>query len=198
MLTWTTVENLFRQCIKERLTSTAEANPPLTGSSKGLPILTQLITEAFSFHGLIIQAYLQSSPQPSSGRRKKKTGGVTDYAGPAAAVCHVTRSAIEAMGGALVEVKSWVDVQLGSATVDATVDATLAVIENGEVFRRVQETAHGGVHDAGERISRALHSWDAADVARRLVLGQRRGLTELRRICELKLKRLDSWRSVVS
>ncbi|CAA6661843.1 unnamed protein product [Spirodela intermedia] len=97
-VTWTTVDNLIRKCVRESLAlaSSEEATSPLTCPAFDLPLLVQLITEACSWHGLIIQACLRSL-LPSSGKKKKKTGAVDPPAATSASRAIQLRASIDSL-----------------------------------------------------------------------------------------------------
>ncbi|XP_078445054.1 tetratricopeptide repeat (TPR)-like superfamily protein isoform X2 [Wolffia australiana] len=186
-VTWPTVNNLIQRCISECLISS-------TWSPLGAHVaaLVQLITEACSWHVLVIHSRLRSMPPPSSGKRKKKTSLPAEPP-PASNTVHASAGALRT---ALNEAKQWLDRQL-SATLEADVDATLSGLggEDLSLFQRLNEVAsNGGDDNMGETISRALQSWDSAAVAKKLVQSRRRALTELQRICEHRLKSVDSLR----
>ncbi|CAA7398214.1 unnamed protein product [Spirodela intermedia] len=202
-VTWTTVDNLIRKCVRESLAlaSSEEATSPLTCPAFDLPLLVQLITEACSWHALIIQACLRSL-LPSSGKKKKKTGAVDPPTATSASRAIPLRASIDSLSAAVDEIRRWLELQL-SAPLDDSVDALLALVRGGgpvgpgPVFQLVEEFASGGDPEAGERISRALRSWDSADVLRKFVQGRRKALTEFHQMCGLKLRFLDSLRASV-
>lgn len=205
VITWTTVDNLLRRCVRESLalaSSEEEVTSPLTRPAVDLPLLVQLITEACSWHALIIQACVRSL-LPSSGKKKKKAGAVDQPAATSASHVILLRASIDSLSSTVDEVRRWLGHQLGP-TLDDSVDALLALVRGGggpvgpgPVFQLVEEFASGGDPEVGGRISQALRSWDSADVLRKLVQGRRTALTELHQMCELKLRFLDSLRASV-
>ncbi|KAA8549465.1 hypothetical protein F0562_001149 [Nyssa sinensis] len=189
--TWHIVNSLLGKYILEVVRSTG---PLVSSPGCDLHVLVQLVTEPLAWHGLIIQSCVRSSLP--SGKKKKK-GGPAEQSN--SQLTHEIRDSIQSLCGVLEDVTKWLREQI-NGQVDDKLEATLSILRRnepiegpGKVFQ-ILETLISSINDIelGERISQALKSWSPVDVVRKIVTGQRTLLCEFLRICELKVKALQS------
>ncbi|XP_071917307.1 N-terminal acetyltransferase B complex auxiliary subunit NAA25 isoform X3 [Coffea arabica] len=192
--TWHLVNSLLKKYIIEKMRSTG---PLLSSPGGDLPMLVQLVTEPLSWHSLIIQSSVRSSLP--SGKKKKK-GGVTEQANSHHS--HEIQDSIQSLCDAIKEVTEWLSAQINKLD-DVKFETIFSLLQvNGEgqgpgrilhmfenLISSVDNTA------LGDRISQALQSWDAVEVARKVGAGQSSVLSQFLRICESKIKSLQALRT---
>ncbi|KAJ4839804.1 hypothetical protein Tsubulata_032010 [Turnera subulata] len=183
---WHVVDTLLNKYILEK-TKSMES---ITHSPRSITALVQLITEPLAWHGLVIQSCVRSSIP--SGKKKKK-GGSADHS--TSLLLDAVRNSTEALCSVVEEVAKWLKEQIGRVE-DENIESILSSIRKegqdegpGKVFQ-VIERVTSSINEAefGDRISQGLKSWNAVDVARKIVNGDSSALSEFLQICELKLK----------
>lgn len=185
--TWHTLNSLLEKCVLETMSLTELS---ISSPWKNLPLLTQLVTEPFSWYGLVIQSCVRSSLPP--GKKKKKTGH-SDLP----TVSH-TRDSVLSLCGTLEKLIKWVREQINRPE-DENLESFLSSLQKkgqegpGQVFQ-ILETLVSSINDIdlGDRISNALKSWSHVDVARKIVTGKYGVLAEFLRVCESKFKMLQA------
>ncbi|KAL3518007.1 hypothetical protein ACH5RR_020596 [Cinchona calisaya] len=189
--TWHLVNSLLKKFIFEKVRSTG----PLVSSPGGdFPMLVQLVTEPLSWHSLIMQSCVRSFLP--SGKKKKK-GGVTEQINSYHS--HDIQDSIQSLCHTIKEVTEWLIEQINKSD-DADFETIFSLLQmNGEsqgpgrIFHTLENMVSSVNNvDLGDRISQALQSWNAADIARKLVAGQRSSLSQFLRICESKVKSLQA------
>lgn len=69
----------------------------------------------------------------------------------------------------------------------------------GQFFRKLESyVSSADETELGDRISQSLKSWSPADVARKMVTGKHKVLMEFYKICESKLKSLQSMKQKIA
>ncbi|PON77984.1 N-acetyltransferase B complex, non-catalytic subunit [Parasponia andersonii] len=187
--TWETVNSLLEKCILEKMSLTELS---ITSPWNNLPVLTQLVTEPFAWHGLVIQSNVRAFLP--SGKKKKKSGP-SDL--PALSR---TRDSVLSLCGTLEKLMKWLREQINRPE-DENLESFLSSLQkkgqeqegSGQVFQ-ILETLVSSINDndLGDQISRALKSWSHVDVARKIVKGKFTVLAELLRLCESKFKMLQA------
>ncbi|XP_062086683.1 N-terminal acetyltransferase B complex auxiliary subunit NAA25 isoform X2 [Humulus lupulus] len=185
--TWQIVNSLLEKYVLENMKLTELS---ITSPWNNLSVLTQLVTEPFAWHGLVIQSCVRSSLP--SGKKKKKTG--PSYL---PALSH-TRDLVLSLCGTLEKLMEWVKEQINKPE-DENLESFLSCLQKkgqegpGQVFQ-ILETLVSSINDIdyGDRISQALKSWNHVDIARKIVTGKCTVLAEFLRICESKFKMLQS------
>lgn len=192
--TWNLVNTLLRKCVLETIKS---AGPIISSPGNNLLLLVQLITEPLAWHCLIIQSCIRSLLP--SGKKKKKGGPVEQSNSQ---LSHEIRNSVQSLCETIEFVTKWLKEQLQTPNDEKFETAYSSVQRNGtkngpgKVFK-VLESSVSLMKDAdvGDRILEALQSWSPADVVRKIVGGQDGLLSEFLKICESKIKLLQSLRS---
>lgn len=189
--TWHIVNSLLERYIVEKVRS---MGPLISSLGCDLPTLVQLVTEPLAWHGLIIQSCVRSALP--SGKRKKKSGSVDQSNSP---VSNAIRDSIQSLCSIVEEVTKWLRVQIKKSE-DENVEIILSSFQRkeqtvgpGQVFQVLQALISSTSDtELGDRISQTLKSWSHVDVARKLVTGQRKVMSEFLQICDSKFKLLQS------
>lgn len=192
--TWNLVNTLLRKYILETIKS---AGPIISSPGNNLLLLVQLITEPLAWHCLIIQSCIRSLLP--SGKKKKKGGPVEQSNSQ---LSNEIRDSIQSICETIEVVTKWLKEQLQTPNDEKFETAYSSVQKNGtqsgpgKVFK-VLESSVSVMKDAdvGYRILEALRSWSPPDVVRKIVGGQDGLLSEFLKICESKIKLLQSLRS---
>ncbi|XP_057487729.1 N-terminal acetyltransferase B complex auxiliary subunit NAA25-like isoform X1 [Actinidia eriantha] len=188
--TWHLVNSLLEKYILENLRS---MGPIISSPGCNLPLLVQLVAEPLAWHALVIQSCVRSSLP--SGKKKKKGGPAEQTHSQ---LSQGIRDSIQSLCAVIEEVENWLREQINSPE-DVNMEIILSSLRvkdqkegPGKVFQ-ILETSISSMHNVeiGDRISQALKSWSSADVARKIVTGQRTVLSEFLRICESKVKSLQ-------
>lgn len=186
--TFNIVDNLLKHCIKGQLSS---AQPLLASPGSNLPLLTQLISESFSWHLLIIHSHFRSTTIPS-GKKKKKNGQMNHELSP---LLKSIQCSIPFLKCVILDVKSWAQEQINQP-VDQRLDFVVCRLHEeggpGNVLRVLEQSLLIPRSEIGDLTENALESWNSVDVAKKFIDGQLIVLSELSNICESKLKLLDS------
>lgn len=189
--TWHIVNSLLERYIVEKVRT---MGPLISSLGCDLPTLVQLVTEPLAWHGLIIQSCVRSALP--SGKRKKKSGSVDQSNSP---VSNAIRDSIQSLCSIVEEVTKWLRVQIKKSE-DENVEIILSSFQRkeqtlgpGQVFQVLQALISSASDtELGDRISQTLKSWSHVDVARKLVTGQRKVMSEFLQICDSKFKLLQS------
>lgn len=186
--TFNIVDNLLKHCIKGQLSS---AEPLLASPGSSLPLLTQLISESFSWHLLIIHSHFRSTAIPS-GKKKKKNGQMNHELSP---LLKSIQCSIPFLKCVILDVKSWAQEQINQP-VDQRLDFVVCRLHEeggpGNALRVLEQSLLIPKSEIGDLTENALESWNSVDVAKKFIDGQLIVLSELSNICESKLKLLDS------
>ncbi|KAG1339015.1 Laccase [Cocos nucifera] len=158
---WYVIKILVKSCISELL---MQAQPMLTSPGSILPVLVQLVTESFAWHILIIQSCIKATVPP--GKKKKKGGAVDQMNSPhLQAIC----DSIQCLSDAIQGIQKWVDDQIDKPE-DQNLDILLSHVQlrdceegPGFVLQILEESASAENSELGDRISRAIQSWNSAD-----------------------------------
>ncbi|OMP02339.1 Tetratricopeptide-like helical [Corchorus olitorius] len=194
---WHLVNSLLENYILGKVRSME----PLIQSPQGdFPMLVQLVTEPLAWHGLVIQSCVRLCLP--SGKKKKKSGSVDQSI---SLLCNATRDAMQSLCGILEEVAKWSQDQINSPE-DKKVDTLVSSLQRngqdegpGQVFKILETlTSTPNETELGNRIYQAIRSWSPADVARKIVTGQCTVLSEFYRICESKIKSLNTLKQQIS
>ncbi|KAL8128991.1 hypothetical protein V2J09_018146, partial [Rumex salicifolius] len=187
---WLMANSIISTCITQKVTVSGLLNC-FPGAE--FPTLVQLITEPLAWHILVIQSCLHSSLP--SGKKKKKSGSADQSN---SSLSNAIRDTIQSLFGTLEVVTKWLKEQI-EGTEEEKMDSLLSSVTSGEhegpgqvfqILKNLISTANEA--DLGNRIGSALKAWDPAEVARKLVKGQRQTLLELLRICNSKVQQLES------
>lgn len=189
--TFNIVDNLLKNCIKKQLSS---AQPLLASPGSNLPLLTQVISESFSWYLLIIQSHFRSITIPI-GKKKKKNGQMNQELSLLSKIIQCTIPSLKCV---ILDIKSWAQEQI-NRPVDQSLDFIVCRLHEegeedgpGKVLRILEQSLHISKSEIGDLTEKALESWNSIDVATKFIDGQRIVLFELSNICESKLKLLDS------
>ncbi|XP_048420479.1 N-terminal acetyltransferase B complex auxiliary subunit NAA25 isoform X1 [Pyrus x bretschneideri] len=191
---WHCVGSLLEKYVSEKVNSMETL---ISCPWVDVPVLVQLVSEPLAWHALVIQSCTRSSLP--SGKKKKKTG-VPDHS----FLSHM-RDSVQSLRNTLEKVMKWLREQINRPE-DERLETLLSSLQKkgqkegpGQVFH-ILETYISSVNDTeiGDRISRALKSWSPPDVARKLITGKCTVLSEFLRICESKLKLLQTLKQQIA
>ncbi|KAL8516398.1 hypothetical protein ACS0TY_014887 [Phlomoides rotata] len=191
--TWNLVNTLLKKYVLETMKS---AGPIISSPGNNLLLLVQLVTEPLTWHSLIIQSCIRSLLP--SGKKKKK-GALVEHSN--SQLSHEIRNSVQSLCETIEVVVKWLKEQLQTRNDEKFETAYSSVQKNGtqngpgKVFK-ILESSISVMKDAdvGDRILEALQSWSPADVVRKIVAGQDDLLSEFLKICESKIKLLQSLR----
>ncbi|GAB2286072.1 hypothetical protein Dimus_020496 [Dionaea muscipula] len=186
MPAWHMVAAVLKKCILQKLLTTR----PLVCSPGGdLPMLVHLIVESLAWHGLVFQSCARSFVP--CGKKKKKSGPA-DQSNSSSS--QAIRDSIHLLCETLEIVIRWLREQINQAEVE-TFDFSLASLQAGQdrgpgqVLQLLTNYISSVSEiELGDRIFEALKSWSPTEVARKMVNGQCKLLSELLQICNSKLK----------
>ncbi|GMH11218.1 hypothetical protein Nepgr_013059 [Nepenthes gracilis] len=163
-----------------------------------LPMLVQMIAESLAWHHLVLQSYVQS--WLPCGKKKKKAGPA-DQSSPL--LSHMVLESISSLRATLQVVAKWLREQI-DRTEGETLDLCLSSVETeyeegpGQVFRILKDfISSASEAELGDRIFQALKSWSPEEVARKIVNGQHKILSEFLQICNSKMKKLEALRQQI-
>lgn len=191
--TWNLVNTLLRKYVVETIKS---AGPVVSSPGSDLPFLVQLVTEPLAWHALIIQSCVRSLLP--SGKKKKKGGSVEQSNSQ---LSGEILTSIESLCDTIEVVTKWLKEQLQKSH-DGKFDAMFSSVQRndgssgpGKVYK-ILESSFSVMKDAevGDRVLEALHSWNAADVVRKIISGQDGLLASFLNICESRIKSLQALR----
>lgn len=186
--TWSILDSLLETYILEKVRC---MESELCSSWSDVQVLIQLVTEPLAWHGLVIQSCIKSCLP--SGRKKKKSGSVDQSNSNLA---HAFTSSVQHLSCVIEEIIKWI-VEWKKTSEDKNLEDIISLLRNNDgtgQFFRILESYISSADDAeiGDRISQSFKSWSPIDVARKMVTGKRKVLTEFSKICESKLKLLQS------
>lgn len=195
-ITWHVVDNLLGMLVEENLES---AQPLLQCPGSILPLLVQIVSEPLSWHCLILQSSIRSLTP--AGKRKKRTGLVDQLQTPL--VCSVKTSA-QKLYDVIQMVADWCRKQIDTSE-DEKLDALSSCVQfkssdgsSRRMLKLLEETvAASSSLEVADRILRALETWSAEDVLRKVISGQKKMLSEFHNICISKLKLLNSLQQLI-
>lgn len=181
---WQIVDHLVKTCIEEQLT---EANSILTSPGSNIPLLAQMITEPISWHLLVIQSCMRAmTPQ---GKKKKKGGPLER---PSTPHLQAIQSSVRCMAETLHSVQTWISEQMRPE--EQALDMLMSHLQGtstegpGLISCTLNERAGEANSEIGGRIAQSLEPWSCVGVVRRIVGAQNETISELQKICSLKLK----------
>ncbi|KAK4407724.1 N-terminal acetyltransferase B complex auxiliary subunit NAA25 [Sesamum angolense] len=191
--TWNLVNNMLRKYVTETIRCTG---PVVSSPGSHLPFLVQLVTEPLAWHALIIHSCVRSL-HPSG--KKKKKGGSVDQSNTQ--LLHEIQNSIQSLCDTIEMVTRWLREQLNTPDDEKFEALFPSILRNGrndgpgKVFK-ILESSSSLVKDVevGARILEAVQSWSPAGVVRKIITGQHSLLSEFLKICELKLKSLQTVR----
>lgn len=170
--------------------------PALTSTGSEVLVLVQLVNESLSWHILIIQSFIKAVIP--LGKKKKKSGSA-DKQNINIPLLKAMQASINCVSSAIGEVHKWVLDQLNS-TEDHDVDILMSYLTTdgnsvgpGKILNVLKESL-GEVEESevGDRIYDTVKSWNPTSVLRKIVQAQCRLLTDFSRICDSKLRVLES------
>lgn len=187
---WHMVNALVTKCVEQE----ARKTDPLLYSLRGhVPVLVQLISEPVAWHSLVLQSYVRASLP--LGKKKKKSG-LAD--GSNSSLSQAVRDSILSLCGTVEMVAEWLKAEV-NRTEDEALDQLLLFLAGGQsegpgricqVIKDFVSNAKEG--ELGDRIFQAVKSWSPTDVARKMIRGQRRMMSDFLQICSSKLKLLEA------
>lgn len=189
--TWILVNTLLRKYVSETIKS---AGPVISSPGNDLPFLVQLVTEPLAWHALVIQSCVRSLHP--SGKKKRKGGSVEQSNSQ---LSNEIQNSIQSLCDTIEVVTKCLKEQLQKPQ-DAKFEAMFSSIqrndESGKVFK-ILESSVSVMKDAdvGDRVREVLlHSWNPADVVRKVVGGQDSLLSTFLKTCESRTKSLQALR----
>ncbi|XP_042014596.1 N-terminal acetyltransferase B complex auxiliary subunit NAA25-like isoform X1 [Salvia splendens] len=191
--TWKLANTFLRKYVEEMIKS---AGPVVSSPGNDLSFLVQLVTEPLAWHALILQSCVRSL-HPSA-KKKKKGGSVEQSNSQLLNEIHIS---IQSLRDTIEVITKWLKDQLQKPH-DGKFETMYSLVQRddtcdgpGKVFKILRSPV-SAMKDAevGDRILEALHSWDPADVVRKIVAGQDGLLLELLKICESRIKSLQALR----
>uniref|UniRef100_A0A7C9ARA7 Phagocyte signaling-impaired protein n=1 Tax=Opuntia streptacantha TaxID=393608 RepID=A0A7C9ARA7_OPUST len=187
---WRMVNALLAKCVEQEARKTG----PLLCSPRGnLAILVQLISEPVTWHCLILQSCVRASLP--LGKKKKKSGPAD---GLNSSLSQAVRESVLSLHGIVEMVAKWLKEDINRAE-DEALDQLLSFLVGGQsegpgriyqVLKDFISNANEG--ELGNRIFQAIKSWSPTDVARKMIKGQRRMMSDFLQICSSKLKSLEA------
>jgi N-terminal acetyltransferase B complex non-catalytic subunit len=194
---WNILDSLLERYILEKVRS---MEPQLCSPCSDVQLLMQLVTEPLAWHGLVIQSCLRSC-LPSSKKKKKSGPAYQSSSNLAHAITDSVQQLSLVLEGVMERISEW-----NRRPEDDNSEGILSLLREdehndgpGRVFH-VLETFISSMSNAevGDRIYHSLKSWSPADVARKMMLGKLKVLTEFSAICESKLKLLQSLKQQIA
>ncbi|XP_047311685.1 N-terminal acetyltransferase B complex auxiliary subunit NAA25-like isoform X2 [Impatiens glandulifera] len=198
---WNMVKSLIERYILEEIESIGSV---VSSPGSNLPTVIQLVSESFSWHSLIIQAYVRSSLIPSGKKKKKGPPPPSEQQLVTSPNCSEgIRDSIESLSRLIEKVSQWLKENISNLD-EKSLEVVLSSIQTkdqsgggpGKVLE-VLETSISLMSEVelGVQISQAVKSWSRVEVARRMVKGHHTVLLEFLRICESKVKSLRALKS---
>lgn len=194
---WNILDSMLEKYILENVKS---IEPQLCSPWSVMELLMQLVTEPLAWHGLVIQSCLRSCFP--SGKKKKKSGSAYQSS---ANLAHAITDSVMHLFHVLEVVLKWIT-EWNKRPEDEHLENILLLLRRdghndgpGKVFH-ILETFISSVNDVelGDRISQSLKSWSPADVARKMMTGKLKVLTEFSAICGSKLKLFKSMKQQIA
>lgn len=194
---WNILDSLLERYILEKVRS---MEPQLCSPCSDVQLLMQLVTEPLAWHGLVIQSCLRSC-LPSSKKKKKSGPAYQSSSNLAHAITDSVQQLSLVLEGVMERISEW-----NRRPEDDNSEGILSLLREdehndgpGRVFH-VLETFISSMSNAevGDRIYHSLKSWSPADVARKIMSGKLKVLTEFSAICESKLKLLQSLKQQIA
>lgn len=185
------VNTLLAKCVEHKVRNTGLS---ICSPGGDLPSLVQLISESVAWHSLVLQSYVRSSLP--CGKKKKKSGP-TD--GSISSLSQAVRESVLSLYGIVEMVAKWLKEEL-SRPEDEALEKSLSSLVREDPSKgpsRVYQVLKDFVSNAdevqlGARIFQGIKSWSPTDVARKMIKGQQRMVTDFLQICNSKLKLLEA------
>ena len=194
---WDILDSLLKKYISEKVSS---MEPQICSPCGDIQLLMQLVTEPLAWHGLVIQSCLRSC-LPSSKKKKKSGPAYQSSSNLAHAITDSVQQLSLVLEGVMKRISEW-----NRKPEDENSEGILSLLRKdehndgpGRVFH-VLETFISSMSNAevGDRIYHSLKSWSPADVAKKMMTGKLKVLTEFSAICESKLKLLQSLKQQIA
>ncbi|OVA18795.1 N-acetyltransferase B complex [Macleaya cordata] len=172
--------------------------PVISSPGFGLNVFIRIVSEPVAWQILIIQSCVKSLPSSTGGKKERKRWD-TDEPYISRPLVQAISSSIESMYRTIEGIMKSVKEQSNS-TVENKVERLLSPLQRPGrsegpviIFQTLEvaallERRRGGT----DRISEALHSWDAAQVAKKIINAQERTLLDFLAICQSKLDLLQN------
>ncbi|KAJ7959894.1 Phagocyte signaling-impaired protein [Quillaja saponaria] len=197
--TWCILDSLLQKYILEVVKS---IEPQICSPWSDLPLLVQLVTEPLAWHSLIIQACVRAAVP--SGKKKKKSGPSEQSSSK---LTHTIRDSIQLLSGLLGEIMKWLREWINRPE-NQNFEDILSPLQRkgqnegpGQVYHLLEDFISNMDEieiELSDRISLSLKSWSPADVARKMVTGKCKVLTEFLKICESKMKLFQALKQQIS
>ncbi|XP_068634358.1 N-terminal acetyltransferase B complex auxiliary subunit NAA25 isoform X2 [Aristolochia californica] len=194
---WFLVDELMEKFVAEELGS---AQPLTTCAGGTISALTQIVSEPLSWHVLVIQSCIRSLKP--TGKKKKKSVTVDQSHAP---VLQAINCSIQTLTSVLEKVQRWLREQIDTSE-DGKMDTLLLSLHirdsdksgPGRVLQVLEAaTLSTSKSEVGDRIHDSLQSWSRVNVARKIINGQVKVLTEFHNICFSKLKLLGTLKQLI-
>lgn len=190
---WHTVNSLLEKCIAQKVRITG---PLVCSPGSDLQVLVQLITESAAWHSLVLQSYVRSSLP--CGKKKKRSGHADSSN---SSLSEEVRDSVLSLYGTVQVVAKWLKEEI-NRTEDAALDELLSPLVSGSddpnegpgrVFHVLKDLiSTADKVELGDRIFQAINSWSPSDVARKMMKGKRKMMSDFLQICNSKLKLLEA------
>ncbi|CAI0399724.1 unnamed protein product [Linum tenue] len=163
--------------------------------------LVLLVTEPLAWHSIILQSCVRSSFP--SGKKKKK-GGATEH--HSSQLLNALRDSTHSLYDVVEEVTKWLRKHINTPEESHVEMLVSSIRRNGEhaggpgaVFQVLENVVPSlDASEVGGRIFRALKSWSAVDVARKVAKGNSDVLSQFLQICMSKVKSLQALKQQIA
>nr|XP_009599787.1 N-terminal acetyltransferase B complex auxiliary subunit NAA25 isoform X2 [Nicotiana tomentosiformis] len=189
--TWLIVNSILKKYILDKVGS---MGPLESSPGCDLPNLVLLVTEPIAWHILVIQSCARSLVP--SGKRKKKGGPAENFN---VQLSQELQESILSVCETIELVRQWLNQQIIKSDDYKSESILSSLLKDkeegpGKVYRVLESLTSSSTSDAdfGDRITRALQSWSATDIARKIICSQRTALSSFLKICDSKIKSLQA------
>nr|XP_016440446.1 PREDICTED: uncharacterized protein LOC107766210 [Nicotiana tabacum] len=188
--TWLIVNSILKKYILDKVGS---MGPLESSPGCDLPNLVLLVTEPIAWHILVIQSCARSLVP--SGKRKKKGGPAENFN---VQLSQELQESILSVCETIELVRQWLNQQIIKSDDYKSESILSSLLEDkeegpGKVYRVLESlTSSTSDVDFGDRITRALQSWSATVISRKIICSQRTALSNFLKICDSKIKSLQA------
>lgn len=188
---WYVVTNLLEKYTMGKLTSMQPLN---NSPGVDLPILVLMVTEPMAWHSIILQSCVRSAVP--SGKKKKKIGLADNLKSPFFQAMH---GSVQSLYNTVEQITKWLKEQMNTSD-DEKLDVLSSCLPGrgsdqgpGKILQVLETLASCSTElEHGDRIHQALCSWSVVDHLRKILISQRKVLSDFHQICQSKLVLLQS------
>ncbi|OVA02810.1 Multicopper oxidase [Macleaya cordata] len=183
---WHIVDRVIEKYTQEQLRN---MQPVISSPGIDLTVLVQIVSEPLAWHSLVIQSCVRTSPP--SGKKKKKSEPADQLSAP---LIQAISSSIQSSCGTIGGIIKLLEEQINHPE-DDKLDTLLSPLQRagctqgpGQIIQILEATS-SSAGLGSDRISEAMRSWSAVDVARKIIAAQKTTLSEfhptpVKRLCK--------------